>query len=305
MNFFHRKAHLFHPINQAVGLLLGLMWLITRLPLGAQIALGKGLGRVIYLSSRKLRLTTSTNLNLCFPHLSTRERTVLCQQNFAALGLGFIETGRAWFLSDKKLASSKVEINGLEHLDAAYAKGKGVIIFSPHTFSLEILGRLLGNKYPIAVIYRPHKKAFIANILSRYRAHYGLTTIPRQNLRRVLNALNNNMAVWYAYDVDAGLKRSVFAPFFGIPTASLTVLSRIVEKTNCALIPIEFFRIGSGFDYQINLSPALKNFPTKSDYEDAVILNRYLETTIKTYPEQYLWQYKRFKTRPPGEKRFY
>jgi len=118
-------------------------------------------------------------------------------------------------------------------------------------------------------------------------------------------ALQKNEPVWYAYDVDAGKKRSVFAPFFGIQTASLTALSRLARLTGAAIVPIQFFRREDNSGYEIILSPALDFFPSQNWIDDAARLNACLEAAIRRKPEQYIWQYKRFKTRPEGEKRFY
>lgn len=113
------------------------------------------------------------------------------------------------------------------------------------------------------------------------------------------------MAIWYAYDIDAGPKHSVFAPFFGIPTASLTSASRIAHISGAAVIPISFHRRDSDLGYDVLLSPPLENFPSNDPITDATRLNAIIEEAIRNKPEQYVWQYKRFKTRPQGESRLY
>src|SRR5207244_791287 len=118
--------------------------------------------------------------------------------------------------------------------------------------------------------------------------------------RQLIRTLNNNMAIWYAYDIDAGEKRSVFAPFFGIQTASLTSVSRIIRLSGAAVIPISFHRREDNFKYEVVLSPPIENFPTDDLVADAACLNTVMESAIRKHPEQYVWQYKRFKTRPKG-----
>jgi KDO2-lipid IV(A) lauroyltransferase len=160
-------------------------------------------------------------------------------------------------------------------------------------------------QYSFGVMYRPHKKPLVSFIHEKFRKQKSIQYIPRQNIRELLRALNNNTAIWYAYDVDGGRKRSVFAPFFGIQTASLTAVSRLVNMCDTVVVPISFYRRDNEFGYDIYLSPALKNFPSEDLTADATRLNASLEQAIRHKPEQYVWQYKRFKTRPPGEKRFY
>ena len=305
MKALKERLLLINPLTWPLWIGLGILWLITRLPYRCQKWLGHGIGRMTYWCSPKLRHITETNLRLCFPDLTPAEITVMVKKNFASLGMGLIETAMAWWLPDSKLAQCKITLTGVEYADAAFAKGKGALLLSPHFTCLEMIGRLLGSRYQFAAMYRPHKIGLIAAIQARFREKYHIHHIARHRMREVLHTFQANMAVWYAYDIDAGPKRSVFAPFFGIETASLTSVSRLVEMTGTAVVPIEFYRRDDCWGYEIHLHPALENFPGQSREEDAARLNAELEAAIRNKPEQYIWQYKRFKTRPAGEKRFY
>lgn len=305
MNTIKERLSLLSPLNWPAWIALGILWLITRLPYRWQLQIGRLIGKIAYRFSSKLKSITAVNIALCFPELSTTQQTALVQKNFESLGIGLIETAMAWWLSDKKLSRCQIKITGLEYAEQAFAKGKGIILLGPHFACLEMIGRLLGSKYAFAVMYRPHKKRLIGYIQDRFRKKYHIKHIARQHMREVLNTLNDNMAIWYAYDIDGGEKRSVFAPFFGIPTASLTAASRIVKISGASVIPINFYRLDDRCGYEINLSVPLENFPTEDYVADATRLNAILETSIRNKPEQYIWQYKRFKTRPPGENRFY
>jgi Kdo2-lipid IVA lauroyltransferase/acyltransferase len=299
-----KSLFLANPKYWPAWLCLGILWLITRLPYRIQIKIGEALGKLLHLFPTKLKHTTEINIKLCLPELNPKQHAALIKKNFAALGVGLIEAAMAWWLPDEKL-SAVVKVHGYEHVEAAFAKGKGIILLGPHFTCLEMIGRLLGMQYKFAVMYRPHKKPLISFIHERFRAKKSIQYIPRQKLRELLRALNNNTAIWYAYDVDGGKKRSVFAPFFGIQTASLTAVSRIVQMSNSTVIPISFYRRDNEFGYDIFLQPPIENFPGKDFTEDATRLNQTLENAIRAKPEQYVWQYKRFKTRPEGEKRFY
>jgi KDO2-lipid IV(A) lauroyltransferase len=305
MTALKERLLLISPLMWPAWIGLGFLWLITRLPYRWQFYIGKLLGKIVYFCAPKLRRITEKNILLCFPTLSSEERRTLVRKNFSALGIGLIETAMAWWLSDKRLKNCSVQLTGMEHVENAFAKGKGIILLSPHSTCLEMVGRLLGARYSFAAMYRPHKMLLIAKIQERFRQKYRIKHIARHNMRELFHTLAANMAVWYAYDIDAGPKHSVFAPFFGIQTASLTAVSRIVKLTGATVIPIEFHRLENGFGYQINLYAALDNFPSEDLVEDATRLNQHLENAIRQKPEQYIWQYKRFKTRPLGETRFY
>jgi KDO2-lipid IV(A) lauroyltransferase len=297
---------LLKPSLLPAWLAIGSLWCITRLPYSWQMSIGRFFGRMANLLSPKLRHITETNLKLCFPTLSETERKTLLKKNFESLGIGIIETAMAWWISDRHLKKHcSIQINGLEHADNAFHQGKGIILLSPHFTSLEMVGRMVNENYPLAAMYRPHKNPLIAHIQGRFRQRYRMRHIAKNRMHEVLGSFKDNMAVWYAYDIDAGAKRSVFAPFFGIPTASLTSVSRIAALTGAVVVPMDFSRRDDKWGYEINLFTPLTNFPGENFEADATRLNSHIEASVRKHPEQYIWQYKRFKTRPQGEKRFY
>jgi KDO2-lipid IV(A) lauroyltransferase len=298
------RLQLASPLYWPAWACLGLLWSINQLPFRWQIGIGAALGKFVYLFKSKLKTITLTNIKLCFPDYTPAKCDALAKKSFAELGMGLIEAGMAWWLPDEKLKAI-YQIHGIENVDAAFAKGKGIILLGPHFTCLEMIARLLGMHYSFGVMYRPHKKKFIAYIHERFRQRKTIQHIPRHRMRELLRALNNNTAIWYAYDVDGGPKRSVFAPLFGIQTASLTAVSRVAELSGATVVPISFYRREKEFGYDIYLGDAIANFPTDDLVADATRLNASLEEAIRRKPEQYVWQYKRFKTRPPGEKRVY
>ncbi len=304
MTTFKKKLALFHPLYWPAWFGIGVLWLIARLPKRMQLGLGKGIGRLIYAMPGKLKHITAVNIKLCFPELSLEEQKKLARKNFESLGIGIIESAMAWWLPNEKI-QHLFTLHGLEYVEKAFAAGKGIILLGPHFTCLEMVGRLMSMRYSFAVMYRPHKKRLIAFIHERFRQKHYMEAIPSNRIRQLIRALNNNMAIWYAYDVDGGQKSSVFAPFFGVPTASLTSVSRIVRMSDAAVIPIGFYRRDNEFHYDIVLYPPIEQFPTENLEEDAVKLNQALEVAIRRKPEQYVWQYKRFKTRPVGEARLY
>lgn len=295
---------LLNPIYWPAWMGLGILWLITRLPHRWQIRCGEFIGKALYAIPSKLKRITDINIQLCLPHLSEEQRKQLAKKNFESLGIGLIEAAMAWWLPDNRL-NDLFHLSGYEYVADAFEKGKGIILVGPHFTCLEMIGRILGMHYTFGVMYRPHKKRLISFIHERFRQKHYVNYIPRHRLRELIRALNNNMAIWYAYDIDGGERNSVFAPLFGIQTASLTSVSRLINLSGAAVIPISFYRRNDDFKYEVVLSAPLENFPTDDPIADATRLNGVLEQAILSCPEQYVWQYKRFKTRPPGEKRFY
>ena len=121
----------------------------------------------------------------------------------------------------------------------------------------------------------------------------------------MLRSLKQNKPVWLATDQNFGHKNSVFVDFFGIPAATNIAISRLAKMSNATIIPFFTQRLKDNQGYKVILQPALENFPSGDDVQDALLINKLIETQIKQAPEQYLWVHRRFKDRPNGEKSFY
>ena len=279
------------------------LWGVAKLPFRVQMALGHALGYVMAKTMRLRRHFAEVNINLCFPDLSEQEKTELIHKQFISFGTAAIETAMAWWSSDEKL-KPLVQIEGLEHLQAATASGRGVLLLSAHFTTLELGGRLLALYHPFQVSYKAHKKKPLFNeIMTRARERRFEKAISSKTPREMIRSLKSNKILWYAPDQDFGRKQAVFAPFFGIQAATLSSTARIVKMTNALVVPFYALRHANG--YRLILEKPLDNFPTGDDVVDATRINHVVETWVKQAPEQYLWVHRRFKTRPPGETKFY
>lgn len=281
-----------------------LLWCLSRLPWRWQTGIGRLLGNTFRLFASQRRHITEVNLALCFPELSETERRKLLTDNFVSLGIGIMEMAMSWWGSDRRL-QKLVTIEGLPHLHDALKNNKGVILLSAHLTTLEIGGRLLALHAPFHVMYRKHKNPVIESVMRNARIRNFDKAIPRKDLRTMLKSLKDNMPVWYAPDQDYGPKQSLFAPFFGVQAASVTGTSRLARMSGAAVVPFFQTRLPNGKGYRLTLLPALDDFPGEDVESDTRRINEIIEAQIRTQPEQYLWAHRRFKTRPPGEKKPY
>jgi len=211
-----------------------------------------------------------------------------------------VETALCWWGREEQLRDRYLLI-GEEHLTAAHARGKGVILLSAHFTTLELGGRLLALRQPFHVLYRQHKNPLFETVMQHGRARRFETAIPRDDTRRLLKCLKDNGAVWYAPDQNHGGNQSVFAPFFGIQASTLTTTSRLAGISGAAVVPFLQTRLPGDHGYLLILCPALEAFPGTDPQADATRINRLIEDAIREMPEQYLWVHRRFKTRPAGE----
>lgn len=295
-----------HPRYWLLWFGLGLLWLITQLPYKVLLRLGRALGALMQRVARSRRHIVTRNIELCFTHLSVAERDALVRENFASMGIAFFEMAMSWWWPKKRL-SRLVQVQGLEHLQAAQEQGQGAILMAIHFTTLEIGAALLGQQHTIDGMYRAHDNPVFDYVQRRGRERHNADAqaIEREDVRGMLKVLRKGRAIWYAPDQDYGPKQSLFVPLFGVPAATVTATSKFAKLGRAQVIPMTQTRLPNGQGYLIKIEPALSDFPGESDEQDCLRLNQWIERAIAQQPEQYLWAHRRFKTRPEGEAKLY
>ncbi|VAX02204.1 Lipid A biosynthesis lauroyl acyltransferase [hydrothermal vent metagenome] len=289
-----------HPKYWLTWFGLTLLRLMALLPYPLLIKIGSSIGITAYYLIKKRRHITKVNIKLCFPSLSTIEHANLTKAAFRSAGIGIVETALSWWGSEKKLLSLS-HVNGMENIHNALKKQKGVILLTAHMTSMEIGGTLMTLQQPLIVVYKKAHNPLFEHFLQASRKRWATKMVQTYELRNMIKGLNKNQVTWYAVDQDFGLKQSVFAPFMGVETITLTTPSRIAKITGAAIVPYFYRRLPNNQGYQLDILPALEKFPSGDDVIDASRLNKLIADAVLKAPEQYFWAHRRFKTRPPGE----
>lgn len=273
---------------------------MAALPFHWQLRVGRLIGRWAGKIMRRRRRIAAINLSLCFPELSPAQRADLLEEHFAALGIGLFETAMAWWAPDQQLYGL-ARVEGIEHLEQAMARGKGVILLTGHFTSLELGARFITWHQSFHAMYRSHKNLLYETVMRREREHRSrLAPLPHEDLRGLLRAFKRGRAVWYAPDQNHGIRNSVFVPFFGVMTCTITATSRLAALSGAAVVPYFPRRLAGTAGYEVTVLPALEHFPSDDLAADTQRINQLLEDYIRQAPEQYLWVHRRFKTQPPG-----
>jgi len=289
-----------HPKYWLTWFGLAILRIFAFLPYSLLMKIGSGIGTLAYHLISRRRHITKVNIQLCFPSLSSTEQESLAKAAFRSAGMGIVETALSWWGSRKKLLSLS-HVTGLNNIHSALKKQKGVILFTAHMTSMEIGGTLMTLQHPLIVIYKKAHNPLFEEFLQRSRQRWATKMVQTYELRNMIKGLNENQVTWYAIDQDFGMKQSVFAPFMGVETITLTTASRIAKITGAAVVPYFYRRLPSNKGYQMEILPELDNFPSGDDVEDATRLNQLIADAIAKAPEQYFWAHRRFKTRPLGE----
>jgi KDO2-lipid IV(A) lauroyltransferase len=273
---------------------LGFLRLVSLLPYSALVSLGRALGALLRHLPLSFVRTARRNIELCLPELSPRAREQLLNRHFASLGVALLEIPFAWWSSPQRLARI-VRMEGVEHLHAAQARNRGVILLTAHFTSMEMAGRALLTIAPVGFLYRPPKNEVIAYAFDRFRMGFGGHPIPRDDIRAFVSALRRNQCVWYAPDQSYRKKGAEMVPMFGIPAATNTFTSRLARITGAVVLPYFLRRLPGAQGFVGVIHPPLENFPSESPVADTERFNRMIEAQVRLVPEQYLWIHRRFK----------
>lgn len=278
---------------------VALIYLIGRLPVPMLAVFGEAIGLLLYALHRPRRRVARRNIALCFPNLTQAAQRRLVRAHFRALGRSLFDTGVFWWASRRRMRRL-VQIAGADHLAAARASGKTVILLVPHFVAVQA-GVALVLDHPIANFYKPVKNPVLRHLYATRMLRFGGELIARADgIRAALRALRRGLPLYYLPDQDLGRAHSVFVPFFGVPAATTTALARLAAAADATVLPCLARQRPFG-GYELIFRPPLRDYPSGDEERDARAMNHEIEQAVALMPAQYFWVHKRFKTRPDPE----
>ncbi len=284
---------------------VGLLRALSILPLPLLWVLGAALGEAISFFPSRARHTADVNLALCFPERSEAERRRLRRAMFRTLTQAILSIGISLWSSRSRL-QRLVRFRGREYLDSVLATGQNAILLAPHFVVLEIAGLRLSQERPMVSMYKSPRNTVLDRVMRHSRSRFGGVMIERSSeLLPLIRLLREGRPFYYLPDQEPGSASFVFAPFFGVPAATLTAPSRIARLAHAMVIPCYTRLLPFGRGYEVIMKPPLAEFPSADPVADATRLNSAIEEAVREMPEQYLWTYKRFKTRPGNAPSYY
>lgn len=291
------KARLFDTVGHAVGYL----------PLWANRALGRLIGELADRVPNRSRAVTERNLSLCLPELSPDERRRLRRQSLIETGKTLAEIGMLWRWPIERLRALMREEPGYACVEAALAQGRGVLLLAPHMGAWELGGLLLSGRFPLTIMYRPSRTPALDAPLKRARERYGARLVPADTsgVRAVLAALKRGEVAIILPDQEPSFGQGEFAPFFGQPAYTLQLVARLLSRTQAVPVFTHVERLPGTRGYRSHFQEASDALGSENLNEALTALNAGVEALARTWPAQYLWSYKRFRTRPDGEPSFY
>jgi KDO2-lipid IV(A) lauroyltransferase len=284
--------------------LLALLWLLHWLPLGAQAALGRSLGAVLWRFARARREVALRNLALCLPQWPDAQRQAVAREHFAWLGRSLLERGLLWYASPARLRRL-IQVEGDIHL--AEHSERPVMWLVPHFLALDVAGvaTQLHQSKTVASIYSQQSNAALDAAIRQGRLRFGLAEIfPRSDTARpLIRAIKRGQPFFNLPDMDFGTRDAGFVPFFGVPAATVTSVARLAQMTDATVIPCVTEMTEDG--YVCRLYPPWDSYPGTDIVAATARMNQFIEARALEMPAQYLWTHKRFKTRPTGDPDLY
>lgn len=280
--------------------MMGFMKLLARVPLPVLHALGIALGWLVYWApgrhSRRMRDNLFAS-GLCAPGRDCRR---LLRRTIAEAGKAVIELPAVWLRPYDQVVKLVRDTRGWEHIEAARAAGKGIILIGPHVGCFEIINLYYASLHPFTAMYKPPRNAFLDRLmlLGRRRGQATLVPTDLSGVRAQLAALKRQEAIGILPDQVATGGDGVWAPFFGRPAYTPTLVASLQRKTAAGAFFIAAERLGWGRGFRLHVFPLDAPLP-EDKAAAAARINQGVEDVVRRFPAQYMWSYNRYK-RPVG-----
>lgn len=274
---------------------------LAALPLPVLHALGAGLGTLLASLPSRTRQVARLNLALCFPELPRHERRLLLRRSLAETAKAGLEMAPVFKRPPEQAVGWIRRTHGVAHLQAAIERGRGVVLLIPHLGCWELLNLWVAARYPFTALYRPPRQPALEPILVEARTRNGTRLLPAgpRGVRGLRHALDRQEVVGILPDQEPDGSEP-FAPFFGIPAKTMTLASRLAERTGAAPVFAFAERLPRGRGFALHFLPADPAVADPDPETATAALNRGVEACVHRAPAQYQWTYKRFDTRPDG-----
>lgn len=283
--------------------IIGLYTLVSLLPLSVIQWLGRRIGDVMHLTNSRAYQTTAANITLCFPELDKSAQQQLIKKSLQATGQTILETGACWKWSLDKCASLIRHVEGEALFAERVADERGLILLMPHLSTWEILHPVLTKHTAFTAMYKPPKIRPLDSWMQAVRNRTSAVMVPanRKGVMELIKALKAGKTVVVLPDQEPERESGNFAPFFGIDALTITLIHGLATKSNAQLLLVNAKRLpdAKGFDVQFVDANTVN---CESQLESLTAMNALIEKAVRDIPEQYQWEYKRFKRRPDGGK---
>jgi KDO2-lipid IV(A) lauroyltransferase len=271
---------------------------------------GARLGALAMRLDRFDRSVAMRNLEIAFPGLGVADRLEILRATYRNWGRTLAEWMHFASLGPDNIHQFAT-YRGMENWKRGeeLSQGRGGLILTGHfgNWELMILAHsIYGHR--VAIIHRPLRNALIDAAVCAARNRFGNRVVARKGAaREVLRLLNQDWMVGMPLDLD--VRHGVFVDFFSLKASTSDGLARLAMATGAPVVPVFAVRDGASTHHFLECMEPIEAI-RGADREESVRLNtqRYtkaIEDMVRRHPDHWNWIHRRWKTRPPGEQRFY
>lgn len=281
--------------------------LLSLLSLRNAQRLGRFLGGMAWKLGGRSVETTRKNLRACYPDLSANEIETLGRNSLRETGATALEIPLMWEWPAERCLGLIREIEGEELLEGYKAGKEGLLLLAPHLGNWELAGLFFASRYKMAALYSPPNQPGFEAYMKAVRSRSGseLVATDRRGIMRLFAILREGGVVGILPDQTPRREGGEFAPFFGIPAITMTLASKLIQKTGARPLVTYAQRLPDAEGFRIVIREVGPAMASKDMTESLTALNQSVEKCIADVPAQYQWEYKRFRRTAPGEKPVY
>lgn len=274
---------------------------IGHLPQGLRHGAGRTLGWLFWLIPNVYKRVTLINLGICLPELDENQRRRLARRSLIETGITAVDAFHFWFVEHDALLAGISGRDGEEMVRQAIDEKRGVIIAAPHLGSWELLSLYLGATFPSTNLYRPPRNTAMRIVAETTRGSTGAKLVPtnEKGVRELMRALKAGEMIGIPPDMEPKYRKGEFAPFFGYPALTQTMLSKLAIRHRPLVVVAWAEREADG-RHRIHYLPVDERIYGPDLVTSITALNETVERAIRLCPEQFQWNYKRFR-KPPKE----
>jgi KDO2-lipid IV(A) lauroyltransferase len=240
---------------------------------------------------------TRINVTRCFPELQMAARERLVRSSIENTAQLVTEAGVVFHWSPDRWKALITRVEGESLIDPAQRNGRGVLILVPHLGNWEFLALYLG-RYRVTALYDPPRLRRLESPIRRARSRAGarLEPISQHGIRAVYRALAEAQVVALLPDQVPRRDAGLHIEFFGHPALTMTFAHRLITRTHPEVLIGTALRVPGGF--HLRFVPADPEIHDPESSRSLAAMNRSLEKLVRSAPEQYQWEYRRFKRQP-------
>lgn len=288
-------------------LLRALLRLSAALPLRATHALGELLGSAIARQRGRLWRVSLANLKLCYPHRDADWHENIARRSLQETAKSLLECGPFWQWPQTRLASLVKQVHGEDVIEDALAEGKGMLVATPHLGAWELSCLWAFARWPMTALYKPGKQAALDQLILDGRMRFGGNLAPTDisGVRTLMKTLAKGEVVAILPDQEPTDGNGVFADFFDTPAYTMVLLNKLARKRRVPVLFAAMQRLPKGEGFELHFLRAGDEVYDPDPVVAAAAVNACVERCIEIAPEQYMWNYKRFRHLPDGGRRKY